>query len=91
MTPNKHVYAICCRLEVAGNIVSGKNVKTVENYAVLHFEVASFSSFEDIKSHFMTTAAEADIDNRIKRKCIRVSFNYFKLPSYLSKHYLHHS
>ena len=57
MAKNEHVCAICCRPEVAGNVVSGENVKTDEVYAELNFEVASFSSFRDIppKSHFVTT------------------------------------
>ena len=41
---------ICCRPEVAGDVISGKNVKTVEGYAVLNFEIASFGSFRGIKS-----------------------------------------
>ena len=50
MTANEHVYAICCRLEVAGDVISGENVKTVEGHAVLNFEVASFRGFRDIKN-----------------------------------------
>ena len=48
MTNHEHVYAICCRSEVAGYVISGENVKTVEGYAVLYFEVASLSSFGDV-------------------------------------------
>ena len=44
---NEHPYAICCRLEVAGDVICGANVKTIEVYAVLNFAVASFSSFRD--------------------------------------------
>ena len=78
MIQNEHVYAICCRPEVAGDIVSGANVKTVEGYAALNFEAACFSSFRDIKrNHFVTVAAEstaeADIHDSIKRKRIRAS------------------
>ena len=44
---------------------------------MLNFEVASFSGFRDIPTnHFVTAAeaaAEADIDDSIKRKRIRVS------------------
>ena len=73
MAQSEHVYAICCRPEVAGDVVSGENVKTIEGYAVLDFEFASFESFRDIppKNHFVT--AEADIDDSMKRKRIRVS------------------
>ena len=46
-TQNEHVYAIVCRPEVAGDVVSIGNVKTVEGYAVLNFEAASFSGFRE--------------------------------------------
>ena len=73
MTQNEHVCLICCRPEVAGDVISSENVKTTEGYPVLNFEVASFNSFRDIlKKHFLT-AVEADINDSIKRKCIRVS------------------
>ena len=75
MTKNEHVYAICCRLEVAGDVLSGENVKTIEGFAVLNFEVAGFSSFRDIPKNHFVTAAEAHIDDSIKRKRIRVSLN----------------
>ena len=52
MTRNEHVYAICCRPKVVGDIISGKNAKAIEGYAVLNFEVASVSSFLDIKKSF---------------------------------------
>ena len=45
MTPNEHVYVICCRPEVAGDVISCENVKTIEVYAALNFEAASISSF----------------------------------------------
>ena len=61
-----------CWPEVAGYVISAENVKTIEGYATLNFEVASLSSFRDIKNHFVT-AAEADINDSIKRKRIRVS------------------
>ena len=70
MTQNEHVYAICSRLEVGGDVISGENVKNVEGSAVLNFEVGSSNSFRDIpKNHFMTAAA--DIDDSIKRKRLR--------------------
>ena len=49
MTQNEHVYAICRRPEVVGDVISGENVKTVKGYAVLNFEVASSNSFRDIQ------------------------------------------
>ena len=45
MIQNEHVYAILCRPETAGDVISGGNVKTVEGYIVLNFEAASISSF----------------------------------------------
>ena len=68
MTQNEHVYAICCRLEVSGDVISGDNVKTIKGYAVLDFEVARSNSFRDIKKKHFVTAAEADIDDSIKQK-----------------------
>ena len=44
MTQNEHVYAMCCRPEVAGDVISGEDVKTIESCAVLNFEIANFSS-----------------------------------------------
>ena len=41
MTQNEHVYAISCRPSVAGDIVSGENVKTADGYDLLNFETAS--------------------------------------------------
>ena len=47
MTQIEHVYAICFRPEAYGDVISGENVKTIESYVVLIFEVASFSNFRD--------------------------------------------
>ena len=52
MTQDEHVYAICWWPEVAGDVISGDNVMTVEGYGVLTFEVASFSIFQYIKKSF---------------------------------------
>ena len=35
MTQNQHVYAICCQPEIAGDVISGQNVKTVGGYVVV--------------------------------------------------------
>ena len=44
--------------------------------AVTNFDIASSSSFRDIQKNHFVTAAEADIDDIIKRKRIlRVSLN----------------
>ena len=50
MTKNEHVYAISCQPEVAGDVISGEHLKTVEGYAGLNFDVANFSSFQDIRA-----------------------------------------
>ena len=48
MTQNEHVYEICCRSEVTGDVNSGENVKNTEDYGVLKFEVVSFCGYQDI-------------------------------------------
>ena len=45
MTQSEHVYAIYCRPEAVGDVVSGWNRNTIERYTVLNFEAASASSF----------------------------------------------
>ena len=72
MTQNEHVYVICCRLGVVGDVISGDNVKTKNGYAVLNFELATSNSFRDNqKKQNNFVKAEADIDDdSIKRKRI---------------------
>ena len=41
MTKNQHIYAITSGPEVAGDVISGRNVKTIEGYVVVNLEVAS--------------------------------------------------
>ena len=31
---NEHVYAVCCRPDVAGDVISGENIQTIECYAL---------------------------------------------------------
>ena len=45
MTQNEHVYAICFRPKVAGDVISGGNVSTIDGYVLLNFEAASAISF----------------------------------------------
>ena len=83
MTQNLHVCMICFRPEEVYVVISGLNVKTIEGYLVVCFEVASSNSSPDIKKiiSFMTAAAAttaADIDYSIKRKCFRVSLKNVK-------------
>ena len=47
MRQEEHVYAICCRPKVAYDVISGRNVKTIEGYVLLNAEAASFSSFRE--------------------------------------------
>ena len=49
MTQNLHVCAICFRPEVVYDVISSQNVKTMEAYLVVNFEVASCNTFRDIK------------------------------------------
>ena len=51
MTKNEQVYTICCRPEVAVDIISGENVNTTEGYALLNVEVDSFTSVRDSKKN----------------------------------------
>ena len=43
MTKNENLYAIFCRPEVAGDVISRENVRTVEGYVMLNVEAASVS------------------------------------------------
>ena len=71
---NEHVYAISCRPEVAGDVISGENVKTIAGYTVLNSKLlASVVSKIFKKKHFVTAAA--DVDDNIKQKPNRASFN----------------
>ena len=47
LTQNEHVYSTCCRPEVASNVISSGNVKTIEGYAELKFQAAGFSIFRE--------------------------------------------
>ena len=42
-----HVYAICCRPEAGGDVISVENVK-IEGCPVLNCEVASFNGLRDL-------------------------------------------
>ena len=42
-----HAYLICCRPEVAGGSILGCDVKAVEGYVMIHFDVAGCSIFQD--------------------------------------------
>ena len=80
MTQNIHICTICCRPEVVYDVISGRNVQTMERYIAINFEVAIYIALmvSEIfkKNNFVTAAAEAaeaDIDDSIRRKRFRVS------------------
>ena len=64
MTQNLHVCTIFCLPEVVYDVISSQNVKIIEGYLVVNFEVDS--------SNNLVTAAEADITDSIKRKRIHL-------------------
>ena len=47
LTYNENLYAICSRAKVSGDVLSGENAKSSEDYATLNFEAASDSSFRE--------------------------------------------
>ena len=47
MTENEHVSAIFCLPEVAGDVISGGDVKAAVGYVSINFEAASVSSFRE--------------------------------------------
>ena len=50
---NEHLHAICGRLEVAGDVISGLNVKTIDGWRLVTFEIAGLSNFrEKLKNSF---------------------------------------
>ena len=63
MTPNLHVCTICCRPEVVYGVISGLDVKTMESYLVINFEVASSNSFQDIQNKVITTTVIRPLDD----------------------------
>ena len=43
MAKNEHVHAICCRREVVYDVISCRNVNTIEGHSVVSFEGAALS------------------------------------------------
>ena len=56
MTQNEHVYAICCRLEVDDDVISSRNIKTIQGYVVANLENQIALVLPEIfqKDHFVT-------------------------------------
>ena len=48
MTQNAHAYATCCRPEVDDDVIYSQNIKTIEGYVAVNFEVASSSNFQNL-------------------------------------------
>ena len=74
MTQNECVYAICCRPEVDNDVISSRNLMTIEGYVPVNFAAVTSNSFRYIrKSHFVAAEAAApDIDGSIKRQRFHV-------------------
>ena len=70
MTINLHVCTICLRPEAVYDVISGRNIKTIERYHAANFRVASSNTFRG-----EAAAAEADMDDSIKLKLFRISLN----------------
>ena len=71
MTQNEHVYTICFRSEVAGDVISDENIKSVEGYDKLAFEAAIISSFREIKiSHQVEFRKNRSCADPIITSCI---------------------
>ena len=54
MTQNSHICTFCCRPAVVYYVISGLNVKTMEGYLAIIFEVASSNSFRDIPTKIIS-------------------------------------
>ena len=72
MTQNGHDYAICCQKEVAGDVVSCGNVKTIESYLALNFEVDSSSSFRDFSKRSFCDGAVGGGSGSVNAICSRL-------------------
>ena len=63
MTPNLYVCTIRCRPEVVHDVISGRNVKTIDGYQVVNLTSLALIVSEILKNHFVTTTeAAADTD-----------------------------
>ena len=60
MTQTEHVYANSCRPEVAGDVISGENIKTTEVYALLNVEAASIRCFRENQNEPIAQCVDDD-------------------------------
>ena len=72
MTQTLHVCTICCRPEVVYDVISGRNVKAINACVVVNFEIASSSSFRDIKKQIISWRRR-----RLRPSTIALSENAF--------------
>ena len=73
MTKNEHVYVIFYRPEVDDDVVSGRNVNTIEGYIVANFEVAGSSSFRDFPKRLFCASEVGDSSVGVNAICSRHS------------------
>ena len=74
MTQNEHVYAICCRLEVPGDVISDKMYRLSRAMLCSLSKLLSLLGLvSEIFQKKILFAAETDIDDSIEGKRIRVS------------------
>ena len=50
MIQNEHAYAICCRPEEAGDVISGENVKNIESYGFSNLKLLALVVSEILKT-----------------------------------------
>ena len=55
MSQSEHAYAICRRSEVDCDVMSGRNVQTIEGSIKINYEVASSCSFRDFQKDLFVT------------------------------------
>ena len=82
MTQNGHVYAICCQPAVDDDVISGRNVKAIEGYIVVNFEVASSSSFQDFPKWLFCVGEVGDGSDSVSLTK-KASHNYYLFGSYI--------
>ena len=60
LTQNGNIFAICCRPEEDGDVICGRNGKTVKGYCAVNFDVASSRNVRDPSPNHFVTAEEAE-------------------------------
>ena len=67
----QHVNAICCRLYVNDDVISGQNIKTGQGSAVINVEGASFSTFLNIPKRSFCDVEVGDGSGGMNATCSR--------------------